>query len=90
MEKLGKLPAAFRAGGSVTAGNSSTLNDGAAALLIGSAERAKSLGLRPLVRIVSGAVAGVDPRYMGIGPVPAIKSCLRELAFQQKRSVASN
>lgn len=76
VEKLGKLPAAFRAGGSVTAGNSSTLNDGAAALLIGSAERAKSLGLRPLVRIVSGAVAGVDPRYMGIGPVPAIQKLL--------------
>lgn len=82
VEKLGKLPAAFRAGGSVTAGNSSTLNDGAAAVLIGSAERAKSLGLRPLVRVVGGAVAGVDPRYMGIGPVPAIQKLLSRTGRQ--------
>ena len=77
IEKLGKLPAAFRQGGTVTAGNSSTLNDGAAAVLIGSEERAKALGLRPLVRIVGGAVAGVDPRYMGIGPAPAIRKLLQ-------------
>ncbi len=76
LEKLGKLPAAFRSGGSVTAGNSSTLNDGAAAVLIGSAEKAKALGLRPLARVIGGAVAGVDPRYMGIGPVPAIQKLL--------------
>ncbi|HNN90646.1 MAG TPA: acetyl-CoA C-acyltransferase [Pseudomonadota bacterium] len=73
LEKLGKLGAAFRAGGSVTAGNSSTLNDGAAALLIGSPTAAARLGLRPLARIVGGAAAGVDPRYMGIGPVPALR-----------------
>ncbi len=73
LEKLGKLGAAFRAGGSVTAGNSSTLNDGAAALLIGSPAAAARLGLRPLARILGGAAAGVDPRYMGIGPVPALR-----------------
>lgn len=73
LEKLAKLGAAFRSGGSVTAGNSSTLNDGAAALLIGSPAAAARLGLRPLARIVGGAAAGVDPRYMGIGPVPALR-----------------
>lgn len=79
LEKLGKLPAAFRAGGSVTAGNSSALNDGAAALLIGSERKARELGLKPLARIVGGAVAGVDPRYMGIGPVPAVRKLLARL-----------
>jgi acetyl-CoA C-acetyltransferase len=79
IEKLGKLPAAFRAGGSVTAGNSSALNDGAAALLIGSERKARELGLKPLARIVGGAVAGVDPRYMGIGPVPAVRKLLARL-----------
>ena len=76
LEKLGKLGAAFRSGGSVTAGNSSTLNDGASALLIGTAEHAARLGLTPLCRIVGGAAAGVDPRYMGIGPVPALRKLL--------------
>lgn len=76
IERLAKLGAAFRSGGSVTAGNSSTLNDGAAALLIGTREQAQRLGLRPLVRVVGGATAGVDPRYMGIGPVPAVRKLL--------------
>ena len=76
LERLGKLGAAFRKGGSVTAGNSSTLNDGAAALLIGTREQARALGLRPLARVLGGATAGVDPRYMGIGPVPAVKKLL--------------
>ncbi len=76
LERLGKLTPAFRAGGSVTAGNSSTLNDGAAALLIGTAQMARLLQLRPLCRIVGGATAGVDPRYMGIGPVPAVRKLL--------------
>ena len=76
LERLGKLGAAFRTGGTVTAGNSSTLNDGAAALLIGTREKAEQLGLRPLARIVGGAAAGVDPRYMGIGPVPAVRKLL--------------
>src|SRR5262249_25674004 len=62
--------------GSVTAGNSSGINDGAAALLLMSAERAAVLGLRPLARVVSSAVAGVDPAFMGIGPVPAVRKVL--------------
>ena len=76
LDKLAKLAPVFRAGGSVTAGNSSPLNDGAAALLIGTADKARALGLKPLVRIVGGAAAGVDPRYMGIGPVPAVRKLL--------------
>ncbi len=79
LAKLAKLAPAFRSGGSVTAGNSSTLNDGAAALLIGTADKARELGLRPLVRIAGGAAAGVDPRYMGIGPVPAVRKLLGRL-----------
>jgi 3-oxoadipyl-CoA thiolase len=78
VEKLAKLAPAFRTGGSVTAGNSSTLNDGASALLIGTLERAQQLGLKPLARVMGGQAAGVDPRYMGIGPVPAVrKLCAR-------------
>ena len=76
LEKLAKLKPAFREGGSVTAGNSSSLNDGAAAILIGTAEAAQRLGVRPLARIVASASAGVDPRLMGIGPVPATKKAL--------------
>lgn len=76
VEKLAGLRAAFRKGGTVTAGNSSTLNDGAAALLVASPARAAELGLRPLGRILACASAGVDPRYMGIGPVPAVQKCL--------------
>ena len=69
LEKLAKLRPAFREGGTVTAGNASTLNDGAACLVIASGERAEALGAEPLARIVSIGVAGVDPAYMGIGPV---------------------
>ncbi len=76
IERLGKLSAAFRKGGTVTAGNSSTLNDGAAALLICSLKRAEEEGWAPLCRIVAGATAGVSPRRMGIGPVPATKKVL--------------
>ncbi len=76
IEKLATLKAAFRKGGSVTAGNSSTLNDGAAALLLASPQAAKELGLTPMARVVGGASAGVDPRYMGIGPVPAVRKLL--------------
>ena len=76
LEKLGKLKPAFREGGSVTAGNSSSLNDGAAALLIASSQKAAELGLKPLARIVSAASAGVTPREMGIGPVPATQKAL--------------
>jgi 3-oxoadipyl-CoA thiolase len=73
LEGLAKLPAAFRKGGTVTAGNSSGVNDGAAALVIMSAERARELGLKPLARFVAAAAAGVNPLFMGIGPVPATR-----------------
>ena len=72
-EKLAKLRPAFREGGTVTAGNASTLNDGAACTVLASAERAESMGAEPLARIVSIGVAGVDPAYMGVGPIPAIR-----------------
>jgi acetyl-CoA acetyltransferase family protein len=76
MEQLAALKPAFRAGGVVTAGNSSGVNDGAAALLLLSGDRARQLGLRPLVRWVASAVAGVDPGVMGYGPVPATQKLL--------------
>jgi len=75
-EKLAALKPAFRAGGSLTAGNSSGVNDGAAALVVASAEKARKLGAEPLARFVASAVAGVDPRIMGIGPVPAVRKVL--------------
>jgi acetyl-CoA acetyltransferase family protein len=76
MESLARLRPAFRKDGSVTAGNSSGLNDGAAALLLVSAGKAAELGLKPLVRVAASAAAGVPPRVMGIGPVPAVKKAL--------------
>jgi 3-oxoadipyl-CoA thiolase len=76
LESLAKLKASFRSGGTVTAGNSSGLNDGAAALLVMSAEKARALGLKALARIVTSAAAGVPPRTMGLGPVPAVKKIL--------------
>jgi 3-oxoadipyl-CoA thiolase len=75
-EKLATLKPAFREGGTVTAGNSSGINDGAAALVIASEERAKELGVEPLGAFAGSAVAGVDPRVMGIGPVPAVRKLL--------------
>jgi 3-oxoadipyl-CoA thiolase len=75
-EALARLRPAFRDGGSVTAGNSSGINDGASAVLLVEAERARALGLRPMTRIVSTAVAGVDPAIMGYGPVPASRKAL--------------
>jgi acetyl-CoA acyltransferase len=81
MEKLAALPPAFRKGGSVTAGNSSSLNDGAAAVLIMSERKMNELKLTPLARIVSTGVAGVDPRYMGIGPVPAAERALQKASL---------
>src|SRR5205807_6166421 len=75
-EKLAALKPAFREGGSVTAGNSSGINDGAAALVIASEEKARAFGAAPLGAFVAGAVAGVDPRVMGIGPVPAVRKVL--------------
>lgn len=76
MEILAKLKPAFRAGGTVTAGNSSGINDGAAAVLLTSADRAGALGLRPLARIVASAAVGVNPRLMGLGPIPATRKAL--------------
>ena len=76
LEKLAALKPAFRENGSVTAGNSSGLNDGAAALVIASEEKARELGVEPLGAFVASAVAGVDPRVMGIGPIPAVRKLL--------------
>ena len=76
LEKLGALKPAFREGGSVTAGNSSGINDGAAASFVASEEAVKKFNLNPLARVVSMAVAGVDPATMGIGPVPATQKAL--------------
>jgi acetyl-CoA acetyltransferase family protein len=73
---LAALKPAFRQGGSVTAGNSSGINDGASAVLLVEADRARALGLRPLARVVATAVAGVHPDVMGIGPVPAVRKAL--------------
>jgi 3-oxoadipyl-CoA thiolase len=76
IEALTRLRPAFRDGGTVTAGNSSGINDGAAAALVVEAERARALGLRPMARIVATAVAGVDPAVMGLGPIPATRKAL--------------
>ena len=75
-EALARLRPVFREGGSVTAGNSSGINDGASAVLVVEADRARELGLRPMARILSTAVAGVDPAIMGYGPVPATRKAL--------------
>jgi acetyl-CoA C-acetyltransferase len=82
-EALGKMKPAFKKEeGTVTAGNASTLNDGAAAVVMASAEKAKALGLKPLARLVSYAHAGVEPEYMGIGPVPASKLALEKAGLK--------
>ena len=75
-EALARLRPAFSDGGTVTAGNASGINDGASAVLLVEAERARGLGLRPMARLVATAVAGVDPAIMGIGPVPAVRKAL--------------
>src|SRR5690625_4288012 len=77
LEPLARLRPAFREGGTVTAGNASGLNDGAAALVLMSARKARELGLRPLAHWVSSAAAGVSPRVMGLWPVAAVKKALR-------------
>jgi acetyl-CoA C-acetyltransferase len=76
MEVLAALKPAFKPDGTVTAGNSCPLNDGAAAVLVMSAQRAEQLGLRPRARILASSVAAVEPEYMGVGPIPAIRSLL--------------
>jgi 3-oxoadipyl-CoA thiolase len=83
LESLAKLrPSFVKEGGTVTAGNSSGLNDGAAALLVMSADKARELNLKPLARIVASASAGVPPRVMGVGPVPATKKALQRAGLQ--------
>ncbi|MDJ1462821.1 3-oxoadipyl-CoA thiolase [Nitratireductor sp. GZWM139] len=82
VEKLGKLPTPFREGGSVTAGNASGVNDGAAALIIASEAAAKKYGLTPIARILGGATAGVPPRIMGIGPAPATQRLCARLGLK--------
>jgi 3-oxoadipyl-CoA thiolase len=76
LEKLARLKPAFRGDGTVTAGNAAGINDGAAALVIASEEKARALGIEPLGTFVGSAAAGVDPRYMGIGPIPAVRKLL--------------
>src|SRR5256714_5448578 len=83
--KLAALRPAFREGGTVTAGNSSGINDGAAALVIASEERARELGAEPLGAFVGSAVAGVDPRVMGIGPIPAVEKLLARVGIDPSR-----
>ncbi|MEZ5799284.1 MAG: 3-oxoadipyl-CoA thiolase [Nitratireductor sp.] len=82
VEKLGKLPTPFRQGGSVTAGNASGVNDGAAALIIASADAAKRHGLTPIARILGGATAGLAPRIMGFGPAPATRKLCARLGIK--------
>ena len=82
LERLAALRPAFREGGTVTAGNASTLNDGAACLVLASEQRAAELGAEPLARVVASGVAGVDPGLMGIGPIPAIRRALEAAELQ--------
>jgi acetyl-CoA acyltransferase len=82
LEALAKLKAPFRAGGSVTAGNASGVNDGAAALLLASEDAVKRFGLTPRARVVGAASAGVPPRIMGMGPAPATKKLLGKLGWK--------
>jgi acetyl-CoA C-acetyltransferase len=84
LDAMKSLKPAFDKAGSVTAGNASGLNDGAAVVVLTSARKAKELGLRPLARIKAFASAGVDPRYMGMGPVPASKRCLARAGWEPK------
>jgi acetyl-CoA C-acetyltransferase len=84
LERLSKLRAVFREGGTVTAGNSSQINDGAACVVVTSERQARELGREPLARIVSSASAGVDPAVMGIGPVPATTKALERAGLEAK------
>ncbi|MDO8721440.1 MAG: acetyl-CoA C-acyltransferase, partial [Syntrophales bacterium] len=84
LEKMAKIPPAFKNDGSVTAGNASGINDGAAAVVVMSADRAKELGLEPLAKIKGYASGGVDPSYMGLGPVPATRKVMGKLGLTMK------
>ncbi len=83
LERLAKLPTPFREGGTVTAGNASGVNDGAAALIVASEAAVKAHGLTPIARVLGGATAGVAPRIMGIGPVPASQKLMSQLGLSQ-------
>ncbi len=83
-EILAKLRTVFREGGSVTAGNSSGINDGAAAVLLTSAERAAELGMQPQLRVLASAVAGISPRVMGLGPIPATRKALQRAGISME------
>jgi acetyl-CoA C-acetyltransferase len=82
LESLAKLPSAFKEGGSVTAGNSSGLNDAAAIVILMSAQKAKALNLKPMAKIKACASIGIDPKFMGIGPINASKKCLKKASWQ--------
>ncbi len=82
LEKLAALKPVFRQGGTVTAGNAAGINDGAAALVLASRQRAEALGLRPRARILASAVAGVDPAQMGLGPIPATQKALERAGLR--------
>jgi acetyl-CoA C-acetyltransferase len=82
IEQLAKMKPVFKQGGTVTVGNASGINDGAAAVVLASGEKVKALGLKPLARLVAYAHAGVDPAYMGIGPVPATRLALRRAGLE--------
>ncbi len=84
LEKMSKLPTAFKSGGTVTAGNASGINDAAAAVLLMSREKAKALGLEPLGSIKTYASAGIDPAYMGLGPIPAVRKVLKKSGLSLK------
>lgn len=83
LEGLAKLRPAFKADGTVTAGNASGINDCGAAVVLMTEEKAKELGVKPVVRIVEAAVSGVDPAYMGIGPIPAVEKLLKKTGLSQ-------
>ena len=82
LDSLAKLPTAFKKGGSVTAGNSSGINDGAAGVVVMSWEKAEKLGLKPMARFVTSALSALDPAYMGLSPVHAVKNALRKAGWK--------
>jgi acetyl-CoA C-acetyltransferase len=84
LEKMGKLATVFKKDGTVTAGNASGINDGAAAVIVMSAEKAKELKLEPLAKIKGYASGGVDPAYMGLGPIPATRKLFKQLNLTVK------
>jgi acetyl-CoA C-acetyltransferase len=84
LEKMSKLATVFKKGGSVTAGNASGINDAAAAVVVMSADKAKSLGLKPMVKILGYASGGVDPAFMGLGPIPATRKLLKKVGLSIK------